>query len=99
MIRTRSYRRKQRIKHINHRVYILKNCYYPCGINERPHGMFDKGKIHCSCPICSMHTRNKGKRRGLSRNYQPSYNWKHSDMLKINTMEDKEKEFEISKNF
>jgi hypothetical protein len=95
MIRTRSYRRKQRIKHINHRIYIAENCYYHYGINERPRGIFDKGKVHCSCSMCSMHTRNKGNRKS----YQPSYNWKHSDMLKINTMEDKEKEFEIFKNF
>ena len=35
-----------------------------------PHrGMLNKGKIHCSCPMCSIKTKRNG--------------WKHSDLIKI----------------
>lgn len=34
---------------------------------------FSKGKIHCSCPICSHKTHQKGQRN----------NWKHSDEKRI----------------
>ena len=42
---------------------------------------FSKNKIHCSCPICSAKTRNKGKRD--RKNYGPSINYKPSDLRKI----------------
>lgn len=37
-------------------------------------GMLSKGKIHCSCGMCSCKTKNKGRRRHLHGNYAPSYN-------------------------
>ena len=54
-----------------------------------PHdGMYSKGKIYCSCGWCKEHTRNKGKRRQRDKNYQPSINYKHSDIVKIQKMEE-----------
>lgn len=55
-------------------------------------GELNKGKIHCSCHLCSAKTRNKGKRRHLYGNYAPNLNYKISDLKKIQSMNFKEKE-------
>ena len=44
---------------------------------------YSKNKIHCSCPICSAKTRNKGKRRQRTHGWDPSINYKHSDLRKL----------------
>lgn len=46
---------------------------------------YSKNKIHCSCPMCSSKTRNKGssKHRGMS----PSINYKISDIRKLQRMD------------
>ena len=51
---------------------------------------YSKNKIHCSCPLCSSKTRNKGRRK--RKNYNPSLNYKHSDAIKIESMEFSESE-------
>lgn len=48
---------------------------------------YNKGKIHCSCPLCSAKTRNKGKRRKNCNSYTPAINYKISDLRKIMEME------------
>lgn len=48
-------------------------------------GKLNKGKIHCSCPLCSTKVRNKGKRR-KGGNWSPSINYKHNDLQRINQM-------------
>lgn len=67
-----------------------KNIYYYGDDRQYyPHdGMYSKGKIYCSCGWCKEHTRNKGKRRYGEKNYQPSINYKHSDMIKIQKIEE-----------
>ena len=51
-LRTRAYTRKMRAKHIKRKKAIVshwswfENGYYPYD------GMYSKGKIHCSCPMC-----------------------------------------------
>lgn len=57
-------------------------------------GELSKGKIHCSCSMCSSKTRNKGRRRQLYGNYAPAINYKHSDLQKINQMDWDEKNWE-----
>jgi len=53
-------------------------------LNNRK-GMYDnlhqysKNKIHCSCPMCSAKTRNKGHRR-KRKNYAPAINYRRMDM-------------------
>lgn len=47
---------------------------------------YSKNKIHCSCPMCSAKTKNKGNRRNLHGNYSPSINYKPSDKKKIDSM-------------
>lgn len=61
-------------------------------VNHR--GQLNKGKIHCSCPMCSAKTRNKGTRRQLRGNYALSINYKISELQKINQMDWDEKNWE-----
>lgn len=85
MNRTRDYYRKMRAKYIRKRKRIgLQNYHWKW---EYAHdGMYSKGKVHCSCPMCSPKTRNKGKRRYKTGNYEKSLNYKHSDLQKIDSM-------------
>ena len=56
----------------------------------RPLHQYSKNKIHCSCPICRAKTKKKANVWGsYSRNGK---NWKHSDLQKIQSFEDKIKE-------
>lgn len=48
---------------------------------------YSKNKIHCSCPICSAKTRNKGKRRYRKGNYSRALNYKVSDLRKQMAMD------------
>lgn len=55
---------------------------------------YSKNKIHCSCPMCSAKTRNKGKRRQSPKNYSPSINYSISDRRKQDVMDYMEKDIE-----
>ena len=90
MKRDRGYLRRERAKHIKRRKRISHHYWY-----VEHDGYLDKGKIHCSCPICSAKTRNKGRTRLRRGNYAPSYNWKHSDLLKIQGMEYELNEYKL----
>ena len=48
---------------------------------------YSKNKIHCSCPICSAKTRNKGHRRYHKGNYSRALNYKVSDLRKQMAMD------------
>lgn len=51
---------------------------------------YSKNKIHCSCPICRAKTKKKKSKFGtFERNGK---NWKHSDLQKIESAKQKEKE-------
>ena len=84
--RNRAYYRKQRIKHIKRTKNISEHCY---GYDwYQVDGAYSKGKIHCSCPLCSAKTNNK-RRHG----YNHSKNWKPSDLKKIEDMDYQEHGF------
>ena len=56
MTRTRNYHRKMRAKHIRRKKRITSH-YSAFRINDgmtyyKHDGMYSKGKIHCSCPLC-----------------------------------------------
>lgn len=53
---------------------------------------FSKNKIHCSCPMCSQKTRNKGKRRNKCGNYSQQISYKPSDLKKVISMDQDENE-------
>jgi len=62
------------------------------------YGMYDnlhqysKNKIHCSCPMCSAKTRNKGHRR-KRKNYAPSINYTMMDLRRQMIMDKSEKDY------
>lgn len=49
---------------------------------------YSKNKIHCSCPMCSQKTNNKG-RKG---NWEPSTTWSIADRRKLDELEYQEDE-------
>lgn len=61
-------------------------------VRERRIGWYDnlhqysKNKIHCSCPMCSAKTRNKGKRR-KNKPYAPSINYRRMDLRRQQAMD------------
>ena len=86
-IRSRAYYRKQRAKHIRRKKNI---CLKEYGWSYYKHeGSYSKGKIHCSCWMCQRKTNNKHRKIA----YTPLHDWKHSDLQKINKMEEEEKEY------
>ena len=52
---------------------------------------YSKNKIHCSCPMCSPKTRNKGHRN--RKNYQRALNYKTSELRRQISMDDEELEY------
>lgn len=54
---------------------------------------FSKNKIHCSCPMCSTKTRNKGRRRNKSGNYNRNLNYKASELRRLLAMDEEEMEY------
>ena len=54
---------------------------------------YSKNKIHCSCPMCSTKTRNKGHRRNKSGNYNRNLNYKASELRRLLAMDEEEMEF------
>lgn len=79
----------------------IANAVYPGGFNA-PHGYYRKGKIHCSCPMCSAKTNDRNNKSngpvdgsgrrgtrlaGTHRRYGRK-NYKPSDMRKIDHMRD-----------
>ncbi len=53
MSRTRAYTRKMRAKAIKRKKRIVSNWRWWGDYPFYPHdGMYSKGKIHCSCPLC-----------------------------------------------
>jgi len=53
---------------------------------------YSKNKIHCSCPMCSAKTRNKGHRR-KRKVYAPAINYSMADLRKIMRMAADEEDY------
>ena len=88
------YNRKISYKKAIQKKHISENCNGICYNNLH---QYSKNKIHCSCPMCSRKTNNKGKNRLKHGNYSPSKDWKHSDLIKINFMDFSEEEYNEEK--
>ena len=93
--RARHLRRRRRICHFYDSFAVIRdehrNLYWsdwshkiPFEMYERK-GYYSKGKIHCSCPMCSAKTRNKGRRR-KTKPYAPAINYKISDARRLDEM-------------
>jgi rubredoxin len=87
--RRRSIFKALRKRRIDHDIYCQ---YYYRGTEKDPEAgyyknlhQYSKNKIHCSCPMCSAKTKNKGnsKQKGMA----PSINYKISDVRKIQKLE------------
>ena len=83
--RDRGYYRDERKRHIERKKRMIHewNDYW----NYKYEGQLSKGKIRCSCGLCTAKTRNNGKRRYLHANYAPNINWSCSDLKKIESLE------------
>ena len=89
-MRTRAERRKKNFSKIHHKKKLAKEIY---GSDYYEYdGQYSKGKIHCSCPLCSAKTNNKGR-------YGQSINYKHSENQKYESMQQQINEYkEIGKS-
>lgn len=80
--RTRDYTRKMMFKKAIRKKKLSEthswNIDFPYYNNLHE---YSKNKIHCSCPMCSAKTRNKG-RRTKGPIWEKSINYKHSDLVK-----------------
>lgn len=84
MNRSRSYYRQMRKKHIDRKKRIANSYYYPLVL--KCDGMYSKGKIHCSCAMCANKTNTKHLSKA-SIYWSPKLkNWKHSDAVKVESM-------------
>lgn len=74
-----TFRRRMRIKAINRKLNIHEHQMYQFSeITPVVRGRLNKGKIHCSCPMCSAKS---GKAWGVSNN--SIHNYKASDQRKF----------------
>lgn len=88
--RTRAERRKNNHKKIEHKLrYDIYNI-----TKHKPRNAMNKGKNFCSCSMCKPKTNNKGKRWfGRKKITWSSRDWKPSDQVKIDKMDDLEREY------
>jgi len=80
-MRTRALRRYNNIRKALRKRQIVDNCYilYSSGYYNNLH-QYSKNKIHCSCPMCTQKTNNRGRNKWYGKG---SKNWKHSDLIQI----------------
>lgn len=80
-----SRRKALRKKHLIERLHPSWGGYY-----DNLH-QYSKNKIHCSCPLCSAKTRNKG-RRSKHATWGGSINYRKSDLLRQISMDQQMRE-------
>lgn len=94
--RSRSFNRHMAITKALRKKKIAEEVYH----DGKDHPYYDnlhqysKNKIHCSCPMCSPKTRNKGRRD--RKNYARALFYKASELRKQIAMD--EEEFEYTGN-
>lgn len=91
--RSRAYNRDVSKRKALRKKRIAEEVYYDG--KEYPYynnlHQYSKNKIHCSCPMCSPKTRNKGHRN--RKNYQRALNYKTSELRRQISMDDEELEY------
>ena len=91
--RSRAYNRDVSKRKALRKKRIAEEVYY--NGKEYPYynnlHQYYKNKIHCSCPMCSPKTRNKGRRD--RKNYMRSLNYKASELKRQISMDDEELEY------
>ena len=88
-MRTRGYYREMYKKHIKRKKKLA--CTYTHPIELKFDGMYSKGKIHCSCSICASKTNPRRLKQS-----GPTMNWKHSDLINMQSMDEDLKEYLLS---
>lgn len=87
--RTRAIRRKNNVKKSVRKKKLdkdIRGTY--ANWTPRPLHQYSKNKIHCSCPLCRAKTNKRAN--GLYGTYsRKGKNWKHSDLKKIESIENK----------
>lgn len=89
-MRTRAERRHNNVKKAIRKRNLSLQLYWTDNYgNKKPIGawynnlhQYSKNKIHCSCPLCSSKTKNKGSHK----NYSPSFNPTISMQRKLDSM-------------
>ena len=84
------FRRAERRKHMSKRIFIGLHCIYWPSLekDERRRGQLAKGKVHCSCPICSCKST---QIMGVKTNSLAGYSL--SDKRKFNSLADSYNEY------
>ena len=84
-MRPRALRRHNDRKKALRKRRIVEDCYilYDSGYYDNLH-QYSKNKIHCSCPMCTQKTNNRGRNKWYGKGCK---NWKHSDLIKIGRLE------------
>ena len=88
MARTRAWRRyknytkAKRKQDIDAAIYAGHTWWHPWYNNLH---QYSKNKIHCSCPMCSIKTKNKGRHK---KRYAPVINYRRMDKSKQMAMDD-----------
>ena len=78
-----SMRKARRKKRIDKEIWV---CGWSGGNYYNNLHQYSKNKIHCSCPMCSPKTRNKGRRD--RKNYMRSLNYKMSELKRQIAMDE-----------
>lgn len=65
MNRSRAYYRDVRKRAIHHKKHVSRHYW-----NYKFDGQYSKGKVHCSCPICSAKSSKHGFKVGDIRKYE-----------------------------
>ena len=82
-MRTRAERRHNDKKKALRKRYITRNAYEIQEYYNNLH-QYSKNKIHCSCPMCTQKTNNRGRHKYYGKG---SKNWKHSDLINLLKMQ------------
>ena len=81
-MRTRAERRyndKKKALRKRHITQVKYHSIYDSEYYDNLH-QYSKNKIHCSCPMCTQKTNNRGRNKWYGKGGK---NWKHSDLIKI----------------
>lgn len=76
--RTRAYYRIMRKRHIARKARKCTACGAEWYAEGQARGKLSKGKIHCSCPMCSAKTKHYANKPNRS-----VQSWKHTDRQKL----------------
>ena len=94
--RSKEYNRHKSLVKAKRKQKISRSIYsspYSSGDFYNNLHQYSKNKIHCSCPLCSAKTRNKGRRTKSPGNYSPNINYNRQDLRTQLSMDDMEDDF------